>query len=306
VDKSGVVLLLLCAILFVMPVPTVRANPYPSNTNLLWLQSENITIDIKPGEGVYLAKVEGIYPFQLKGAAPGETWADAKMALEELKTEAMREITMLFPIPPLATDISVEVFDEELAWRWIENKYPTQLGDFPIIEWGVSIPESKITTTLTDHSEREIKWCNVTSDFTVVVRYIHQIPIENQEQILLYSLGTGTYFDAYNWWKEEVPVHIETKLPDGATNVETTPAAIEENNNLITELTLGFNTVDYVAKFSAPAPSGPEKPWGDNPWGETQKPLGGTTSILTGVVVIGIAIVIGCMIIGATKLIRRR
>jgi hypothetical protein len=294
---------LLCVVLIsVLLAPSVTSNPYPGNTNLLWLQDENITIDVKAGAGFYLAKVEGIYPFRLRGVVPGETWEEAAAALENLKEDAMREITMLFPIPPYATNISVEVSGEETEWEWIENKYPTELGDFPIIEWGFRIPENEITTALTNHGETETKWGTVTSDFTVVVRYIHPIPSENQGYVFLYTLGTGTYFGAYNWWKEDVPVHIETMLPDGAENVETTPAAVGEDNKIIMELTLGFDTRDYVVKFSAPTPSGPEKPWGENPWGETQKPSGGTQGISTGVI-IGIAIVMGSVIIGAAILV---
>jgi len=260
-------LLLFCAVLLsVLIVPRVSPNPIPINTNLLLLQSEDIKINVIPDNGGYTAQVIGVYPFRLSGRAfkwEDEWWDETGENLEEilkkLEGEARGEMMMLFPVPANSENILVELFDENIEWKWADNEYATELGNFPMLKWTFRIPENIITTTI--HGERE---ASVTSDiFTLVVRYTHLIPLENDRHVILYALGTGRYLGAYNWWKSDAPAHIETKLPEEVENVGARLTKFEpynppeftideENNRVTATCLLGHDTGDYVVEFTLP------------------------------------------------------
>ena len=240
-----------------MLAPRARSNPIPINTNLLWLQSENMTIEVSPNNNGYAAEVRGVYPFQLSGIAENAT------VLEELREEARSEMTMMFPVPPNSENISVKIFDENISWEWADNEYPTELGNFPMIKWIFRIPENMITTTNYGGG-----WV-VSSNFTLVVEYAHSIPLENGGYTLLYALGTGMYLGAYNYWKGQASAYIDTKFPEEVKIVEAKLTTfdnhyppefnIDEENNRVTmtKLLIG-NTGDYVVEFTAPPRRGVE------------------------------------------------
>ena len=100
-------LLLLCAVLSALIVPSARSDTVPVNTNLLWLQSENMTISVSPDNNGYIAKVRGIYPFQLTGNAIAENHATLENLLENLRENALSEMTIIFPVPANSENISV-------------------------------------------------------------------------------------------------------------------------------------------------------------------------------------------------------
>lgn len=251
-------LLLSCAVPSILLVPSAHPNPIPLNTNLLWLQSENMTIEVSADNNGYSAEVRGVYPFQLSGHTHSENF------LENLREEAQSEMTMLFPVPPNSEKISVEVLGENISWEWADNEYPTELGNFPMVKWTFRIPENMITTT-----SYEGGWA-VSSNFTLVFEYAHSIPLENERYILLYALGTGSYLGAYNFWKGMASAYIKTNLPKEVEIVEAKLTkfdnyypppefSIDRENNMITMSYLleGWNTGDYVVEFTPPVPPAP-------------------------------------------------
>jgi len=244
--SSTVVLfpLLFCVVLLtVLLVPSARSNPIPVNTNLLWLQSENITIDVSPNNNGYTAEVRGVYPFQLSGHGINNLF-------ENLREEALGEMAMMFPVPPNSENISVKIFGGNIEWEWADNEYATELGNFPMLKWTFRIPENMITTT---------EWGVISDYFTLVVEYAHPIPLENGRYFLLYALGTGRYMGTYNVvpWKT-VSAYIETKLPKEVEIIGVKPEPeIDENNNIVitTCEVGGLDTGDYVVEFTqAPVP----------------------------------------------------
>lgn len=253
--------LLFCVVLLsVLLVPSVGSNPILINTNLLWLQGEDIKIDVISDDDGYTAQVIGAYPFRLSGyASEWDTGENLEEILKNLEEGARGEMKMQFPVPPNSENILVELFGEDIEWEWADNEYATELGNFPMLKWTFRIPESMITTTIDEE-----KWGSVTSDvFTLVVRYTHRVPLENERHVILYALGTGRYLSAYNWWKLDVSAYIETKLPEEVEIVGVKLTKFEpyippefnideENNRIITTCLLGHDTGDYVVEFTPP------------------------------------------------------
>jgi len=266
VNKSTIVVLLpllLCAVLFVLLVPSARSDVIPVNTNLLYLQSENVTIDVSPNNSGYIAEVKGVYPFQLSGYAYAENAADLENLLENLRENARSEMTMMFPVPPNSENILVKIFGENIEWEWADDEYSTELGNFPIFKWTFRIPENMIATTISETVGR------VTSDiFIVVVEYTHPIPLENGRYTLLYALGAAGHLGTYNYVAYGAPAYIETKLPKEVEivkakltkfdNLYPPEFNIDKENNMVTMMIClnGYNmgytlyrTGDYVIEF---------------------------------------------------------
>lgn len=289
--KKGTFLLLCVGFLFILFSPNAASNPIPINTNLLWLTSEDITIEISQVERGYIAEVKGVYPFRLEAlvypmfyhssnpenndneniyvvvspVSPDryEIWenVDVEEVVENLRRKATRRMEMMFPVPSEAENISIEVLGENVEWKWADNKYSTELGDFPMVEWAFTIPENMISARV--DKEKNRGW--VTSDFTVRVEYAHLVTsvftggendpmlLINEEYVLLYALGTGRYMGAYKGGRG-VTARIETRLPEDVEVVDVRPTggSVKAGNKIITTRELGWGwNIDYVLKFTS-------------------------------------------------------
>lgn len=130
------------------------ANPIPIPT--LLMPEEYINATISPGDGgILYAQVDGLYPFKNLGH---------------------RNVSMYYPVPPGAGEISVKMDDTSLDWNYSDENYPTVIGDFPMINWTVE---------------------PVPDNFTIGTYYEHPLPKIDGNYTFLYAMGTGRYLDTY-------------------------------------------------------------------------------------------------------------
>jgi len=261
ISSIVVFLLLLCAVLSALFVPSARSDGVVYDNlfsdTVLWMSSENVTIDASPNTHGYIAKVRGVYPFHLWSIADTEN-------LENLMERARSEMAMIFPVPPNSENISVKIFGENIEWVWTDDNYPTELGNFPIFKWKFRIPENMIKTWISG------TWGGVYSDtFNVVVEYAYQLPLENRRYVLLYSLGAAGSLAPYNYLEGGASAYIETKLAKEVENIGVRLTKYEnypfdsstnidnENNRVTTMCWLGRGTGDYVVEFTTPVPAAP-------------------------------------------------
>ncbi|MGD8787741.1 MAG: DUF5818 domain-containing protein, partial [Phycisphaerales bacterium] len=86
---------------------------------------------------------------------------------------------ILFPVPPDANNIHVDINNIELPWTWSNQMYPTILPEMPtipMIEWQGPFP---IQGAVFD------------------VEYEHDLIQRSNEFIFFYALGTGKYYPSY-------------------------------------------------------------------------------------------------------------
>jgi len=143
----GIVLVLV--LVFVSLLLTTQANPVPYP--LIRMPYEYIYANITVTDGNAYAKVNGTYPFENIG---------------------YQNISMSYPLPDDATNVSVWV-DENMAFWWYTNQtYATAFGDLPVIKWTID---------------------PAPNNFTVEVDYEHSVPLRGQNFTYFYAMGT---------WKE--------------------------------------------------------------------------------------------------------
>jgi len=88
--------------------------------------------------------------------------------------------SMLFPVPPDASNVRVWQDNAELAWGWSGEKYPTilpEMPEIPMIHWRGPFP---------------------TDGAVFRVDYEHDLIERMTEFVFFYAVGTGKYFPTYD------------------------------------------------------------------------------------------------------------
>jgi hypothetical protein len=129
------------------------ANPIPVPT--LIMPEEYINVTLFSADGTWLAKVNGTYPF---------------------KNINYTMVTMDYPVPPNATNISVEMNETRLSWTYNTKTYSTVIGDWPMINWTIS---------------------PTPQNFTVKTYYENPLPLIGKNCTFFYAMGTGRYLETY-------------------------------------------------------------------------------------------------------------
>lgn len=161
------------------PGSTAVANPIPVPT--LLMMEEEIAVRVYIAAGQPWAIVEGRYPFSNVG---------------------YESVRMYYPVPPDATEIQVWCDREPLEWHYVTcacagpKTYPTAIGDYRMITW-------------------ELR--PVPQEFTIGVRYKHQIPQYDGQFWFLYALGTGRFLDYYG---KETTAHVRIWFELGLGGLE--------------------------------------------------------------------------------------
>jgi hypothetical protein len=114
---------------------------------------EYIYANITVTDGSAYAEVNGTYPFLNAG---------------------YQNVSMSYPLPDDATDVSVWVDENTTSWSYTDQPYATVFGDLPVINWTID---------------------PAPNTFTVEVDYEHSVPMRGQNFTYFYAMGTwkGVY-----------------------------------------------------------------------------------------------------------------
>lgn len=149
--KLKVVSTAFLSLLLSIAIASVNANPVMID-DIIYFVGEDINATISHAGPVVQANVNGTYVFWAPGTPP---------------TEA----TMYYPVPSSASNISVKIDETTLAWNWNNTHYDTVIGDYPFINWTITLVPN--------------------SGFTISVHYEHPVPLIEGKYKFLYAFGTA-------------------------------------------------------------------------------------------------------------------
>jgi len=195
-------------------VVPVEANPIPTPT--LIMPEEYINVTLSHIDENLLAQVNGTYPF------------------ENMFYDTAR---MDYPVPPDATKITVKVDGTLLDWTYNNENYSTVIGDWPMINWTLSL----------------IPFQN----FTIETYYEHPVPIIDGNYTFLYAMGTGRYLDVY---AKETTAYVHIEMGLNYTNLHVYAIGFTNetwtwnptNYTIITGNTSDIITIEVVSEPFAP------------------------------------------------------
>jgi len=215
------------AVLFLSIAGSGMANPIPIPT--LIMPSENIDVLISPSAEGYHATVVGIYPFT---------------------NENCENVTMYFPIPVDADNVSVKMDENNITWTSVDNIYPTVLGNLSMIAWEIA---------------------PVPDNFVIKVSYDHMLTTDGEYYTFLYAMGTGKYLSTY---AKETTAYVKITMPIECCSInvyldnEPTPFdRTTENNKVVISLKVVSGmfqplTKDLILKFETDSDlDGMPDPW---------------------------------------------
>jgi len=191
-----------------------EANPIPTPT--LIMPEEYINVAISLIDENLLAKVDGTYPFL------------------NLDYDTVR---MDYPLPPNATNVSVKMDETLLDWTYNNKNYSTVIGDWPMINWTISLTPFQ--------------------NFTIKTYYEHHVPIIDGNYTFLYAMGTGRYLDTY---AKETTAYVNIRMEANYTNLHVYTVGFTNgtwtwnpiNYTIITDNTSDIITVEVVSGPFAP------------------------------------------------------
>jgi hypothetical protein len=154
-----------CALL----VPSTQANPVPYPVIRMPYEYINTSITITD-TGAH-ARVNGTYPFENIG---------------------YQNISMSYPLPSDATNVSVYVDQKVVSWWYTGQTYASIFGDLPVINWTIS---------------------PAPSNFTVEVDYEHSVPLYDQNFTYFYAMGTWK-----NVYAKQMTAYVTADITEEFTN----------------------------------------------------------------------------------------
>jgi hypothetical protein len=132
------------------------ANPIPIPTLLMPVEYINVTLTSVSEPAGVLARVDGVYPFTNVG---------------------YQTVVMEYPVPTNATNITVKKNGTSLDWVYDTKVYPTVIGDWPMINWTISLAPIE--------------------HFQIETHYEHFVPEIDENCTFLYAMGTGRFLETY-------------------------------------------------------------------------------------------------------------
>jgi hypothetical protein len=156
---------------------------------------EYIYANITVNNGYAYARVNGTYPFENLG---------------------YQNISMSYPLPQDATDVSVQIDGNTVPWWYTNQTYSTVFGDLPVINWTID---------------------PAPNEFTVEIDYQHSVPIIDHNFTYFYAMGT---------WKD-----IYAKQMTAYVTADINMESIDETETLETcsyEVQLNSTTQEWILR----------------------------------------------------------
>lgn len=173
------------------PTPSIPFSPTPDFS----MPSEYLNYTISKLNGTYWAKIDGEYPMYCVNSS-------------NIGTESM-----VYPMPPGATNISVFLGNTELQWSNFTEEFPsmlhhTALGDWPMIQIAF----------------------NPSDYFVLKIHYEHPIAIVNGSYTFLYDLNIGSYLSSSH---PNSTAYFKIRLDSNCSNLQVFTAPQDNVGNNI-------------------------------------------------------------------------
>jgi hypothetical protein len=132
------------------------------NNPVLSMPQEYLTYTIRERNGVPWATIDGTYPIYCSNA------------------ENVSSISMVYPVPPATTNITVTINSTNLGWSNFTEQFPNSLHHTVLGDWAIIYIEF-----------------NISDFFTLSIHYEHPIILNNGSYQFLYDLNIESYLSSY-------------------------------------------------------------------------------------------------------------
>jgi hypothetical protein len=199
-------MLLLSAAAAVQLANSEETDSLPSSP-LITMPEEYINYTITNINRSLWAKIDGAYPLHV------QFWPEP--------------LTLVYPTPPGATNISLKIDEAELNWNNYTEIYPealhhTAIGDWPMINCTIS---------------------SVPEHFTLKIHYEHPVTLINGSHTFLYDLNISPYLSP---WSTKSTAYFTIRMETNYTSLQANTIATDETLTPINYTTTTDDTAETV------------------------------------------------------------